>query len=290
MPARDVLLVLAVVTIWGLNFVAIKVGVGEVPPLLFTGLRFTFTLLPAIFFLPKPDVPWRILLGFGFLLGVVKFGLVFSAIKLGMPTGLTSLAMQMQVFFTILLGFFLMGERPTRANVTGAAIAFLGIALIGVERVAGAGLLTFVMILAASATWGLANIVVKKAGRVDMLAFLVWASLAAPIPLFALSFLIEGWPAMRAALLAPHVPGLLALAFIVYPSTLFAFAAWNTLLSRHPVSVVAPFALLVPVVGFSSGTLFLGEPFSTLTLLGSAIVFCGLCINLFGDRVMHRFG
>lgn len=144
------------------------------------------------------------------------------------------------------------------------------------------------MILAASATWGLANIVVKKAGRVDMLAFLVWASLAAPIPLFALSFLIEGWPAMRAALLAPHIPGLLALAFIVYPSTLFAFAAWNTLLSRHPVSVVAPFALLVPVVGFSSGTLFLGEPFSTLTLLGSAIVFCGLCINLFGDRVMNR--
>lgn len=288
MPARDVLLVLAVVTIWGLNFVAIKVGVGEVPPLLFTGLRFTFTLLPAIFFLPKPDVPWRILLGFGFLLGVVKFGLVFSAIKLGMPTGLTSLAMQMQVFFTILLGFFLMGERPTRANVTGATIAFLGIALIGVERVAGAGLLTFMMILAASATWGLANIVVKKAGRVDMLAFLVWASLAAPIPLFALSFLIEGWPAMRAALLAPHIPGLLALAFIVYPSTLFAFAAWNTLLSRHPVSVVAPFALLVPVVGFSSGTLFLGEPFSTLTLLGSAIVFCGLCINLFGDRVMNR--
>lgn len=117
MPARDVLLVLAVVTIWGLNFVAIKVGVGEVPPLLFTGLRFTFTLLPAIFFLPKPDVPWRILLGFGFLLGVVKFGLVFSAIKLGMPTGLTSLAMQMQVFFTILLGFFLMGNaRPARMS------------------------------------------------------------------------------------------------------------------------------------------------------------------------------
>jgi len=288
MPLKDVLLVLAVVTVWGLNFLAIKIGVGEVPPLLFTGLRFTFTLFPAVFFLPRPNVPWRILLGFGFMLGVVKFGLVFSAIKLGMPTGLTSLAMQMQVFFTILLGFFLLGERPTRIHIIGAVVAFCGIAIIAVERMAGAGFLTFGMILAASASWGVANILVKKAGRVNMLAFLVWGSLAAPLPLFTLSYLMEGWPAMRAALAAPHLSGILALAFIVYPSTLFAFGAWNALLARHPVSVVTPFALLVPVVGFLTGSLVLGEPFSLLTMLGSAVVFCGLCVNVFGDRLVRH--
>jgi len=286
---RDTLLALLVMVVWGANFVAIKIGVESVPPLLLTGLRFLFTALPAVFFLRRPAAPWSLIALFGFLLGVVKFGLVFSAVKLGMPAGLTSLLMQLQVFFTLGLAFIFFGESPSRMQALGAAIAFGGIAVFALERVQGAlPLVPFLMVIGASFAWGLANITIKKAGKVDTLAFLVWSSLFSPLPLIALSFVVDGPAAMIAALSPPRLDAVLALAFIVGPSTLFAFAMWNGLLTRYPTSTAAPFALLVPVFGILSGSLLLGEPFTPLAMLGSGVVFAGLLINVFGDRLMQR--
>lgn len=275
--------------VWGANFVAIKVGVESVPPLLLTGLRFLFTALPAVFFLRRPAAPWSLIALFGLLLGVVKFGLVFSAVKLGMPAGLTSLLMQLQVFFTLGLAFIFFGESPSRMQALGAAIAFGGIGVFALERVQGAlPLVPFLMVIGASFAWGLANITIKKAGKVDTLAFLVWSSLFSPLPLIALSFVVDGPAAMIGALSPPRLDAVLALAFIVGPSTLFAFAMWNGLLTRYPTSTAAPFALLVPVFGILSGSLLLGEPFTPLAMLGSGVVFAGLLVNVFGDRLMQR--
>lgn len=289
MSLRDTLLALLVMMVWGANFVAIKVGVESVPPLLLTGLRFLFTALPAVFFLRRPAAPWLLIVLFGLLLGVVKFGLVFSAVKLGMPAGLTSLLMQLQVFFTLGLAFVFFGESPSRMQALGAAIAFGGIGIFALERVQGAlPLVPFLMVIGASFAWGLANITIKKAGKVDTLAFLVWSSLFSPLPLIALSLVVDGPAAMLAALSPPRLDAVLALAFIVGPSTLFAFAMWNGLLTRYPTSTAAPFALLVPVFGILSGSLLLGEPFTPLAMLGSGVVFAGLLVNVFGDRLMQR--
>ena len=287
MSLRDTLLALLIVVVWGLNFIAIKLGVGEVPPLMLTSLRFVFTALPAVFFFARPNVSWGTLAAFGTLLGTVKFGLVFSAIKFGMPAGLTSLVMQLQVFFTFGLAFLFLKERPTRLQYLGAGIAFAGIAVFAIERAQGAALGPFLMIIAAAFAWGCANIVVKSAGKVDMLAFLVWSSLFSPIPLAVLSLWLEGAPAIVASLSPPSVTAMLSLAFIVGPSTLFAFAMWNALLQKYPTSSVAPFALLVPVFGILSGVIILGEPFSLIALAGSAIVFLGLIVNVYGDRIFR---
>lgn len=288
MSIRDLLLTLLVVIVWGVNFVAIKLGVADIPPLFLTALRFFFTALPAVFFLARPKTSWGALAAFGLLLGVVKFGLVFSAVKLGMPAGLTSLVMQLQVFFTFGLAFFLLGERPSRIQYFGAAIAFAGIGIVATERMQGAALGPFLMVIGASFAWGCANIVVKKSGKVDMLAFLVWSSLFSPIPLALLSLWLEGWQPILNSLSPPSLTAVGSLAFIVGPSTLFAFAVWNALLQKYPTSTVAPFALLVPVFGILSGVLLLGEPFSLLAMLGSAVVFLGLLVNVFGDRLLHR--
>lgn len=285
MSLRDTLLALLVVLVWGVNFIAIKLGVGEVPPLMLTALRFTFTALPAIFFFARPAVSWGALAAFGTLLGTVKFGLVFSAMKFGMPAGLTSLVMQLQVFFTFGLAFLLLRERPTALQYLGAGIAFGGIAVFAIERAQGTVFGPFLMIIAAAFAWGCANIVVKKAGKVDMLAFLVWSSLFSPLPLALLSFWLEGAPAIIASLSPPSLVAIASLAYIVGPSTLFAFAMWNALLQKYPTSTVAPFALLVPVFGILSGVLILGEPFSGIALIGSAIVFLGLIVNVYGDRI-----
>lgn len=287
MPFRDFLLCLGVVFVWGVNFVAIKLGVQDVPPLLLTALRFLFTALPAILFIPRPRVSWSVLGAFGILLGVIKFGLIFSAVKLGMPAGLTSLVVQVQVFFTMLLAFLLLSERPTPIQTLGAAIGFAGIGIVAIERFHGASFIPFLMLLGGAFSWACANLVVKTAGRVNMLAFLVWASIFAPLPLFIASLAVEGWPAIVASLSPPSLAAILSLAFIVLPSTLFAFAVWNDLLQRFSTAVVTPFALLVPVFGMLSGTLLLGEGFSALAMLGSAVVFAGLMINVFGDRLFR---
>ena len=287
---RDYLLIILVMAVWGANFVAIRVGVDSVPPLLLTALRFFFTAIPAVFFLKKPDVAWRWLILFGLLLGLVKFGLVFSAVKLGMPAGLTSLLMQLQVFFTLGLAFLVFAERPSFMQILGAFIAFGGIGLFAYERAQGAlPLIPFLMIIGASFAWGCANMVVKRAGKVDMLAFLCWSSLFSPLPLFGLSLVVDGPDAMISSLSPPALDAVLALAFIVGPSTLFAFAVWNNLLMRHPTSAVAPFALLVPVFGIFSGVIALGEAFSLRSMIGSAIVFIGLMVNVFGERVRKAF-
>ncbi len=110
MTLRDRLLALLVVVIWGVNFVVIKFGLQGMPPFLLAGMRFLLVALPAIFFIPRPTIPWKWLLLYGMTMSFAQFAFLFVAIKVGMPAGLASLVLQAQVFFTLLLGVVLMGE------------------------------------------------------------------------------------------------------------------------------------------------------------------------------------
>ncbi|MBI4921745.1 MAG: EamA family transporter [Devosia nanyangense] len=288
MSLRDTLLVLAVVTVWGINFVAIRWGVDEVPPLLLTSLRYVVAVLPAIFFVRRPQVALALLVGYGFAVGVGQFGLLFAAIKFGMPAGLASLVIQLQAFFTIGLAVLFLGERPKGAQLAGALIAFAGIAVIAAERLGGAALWPFLMTIGAAGCWGVANLLTKKAGKIDMLGFVVWSSLVPPIPLFVLSLLFEGPGAVPLALSQITLWGIGSLLFIGWVSTVFGYGAWSVLLGRYPASTVAPFTLLVPIAGIGSAALLLGERISGLELIGSALVFTGLLLNVFGPRLVGQ--
>lgn len=288
MRTRDIFLALLVVVVWGLNFVAIKWGVEAMPPLLLTGLRYSLAALPAVFFVKRPQVPVTLLIVYGVAIGIMQFGLLFVAIKLGMPAGLASLVIQMQVFFTLGLAVALLGERPGRSQTAGAGIALCGIIVIGLERMGGTALIPLLMTLLAALFWGAGNIVTKKAGRIDMLGFVVWSSLVPPIPLFAASIAIDGFDANWLALV--HFNWFLVgvVAFNSLGATLAGFGLWSFLLARYPASMVAPFALLVPVVGIASSVVVLGEPLSGFEIGGSSLVFCGLLVNVFGPRIANR--
>lgn len=289
MSPRDILLALLVVTVWGVNFVAIRWGVDEVAPLLMTGLRYLLAAVPAVFFIRRPAVSWRVLVCYGLAIGVAQFGLLFMAIGLGMPAGLASLVMQLQAFFTIALAVAFLGERPSPLQWIGAAIAFAGIGLIGIERLEGAALVPLLMTIAAAFFWGVGNIVTKQAGRIDMLAFVVWSSLVAPLPMLALSLLFEPG-AIPAAMHDLTWRGGGALLFIAYASTLFGYGVWSMLLSRYPAGLVAPFSLLVPIAGMASAALILGETITPVEIGGSLLVFAGLLVNVFGPRLFARAG
>jgi O-acetylserine/cysteine efflux transporter len=284
MPARSVALVVLVTAVWGVNFVVIHEGLEHFPPLLFNALRFALMAIPAVFLVGRPQVPWRFVLAIGLALGVVKFGLLFVSIDQGLPVGLASLLLQLQVIFTIAFAGFALRERPRREQVAGAAVAFCGLALIGIDRAAGAPILPFVLVVGAAAAWGVSNTLTRMAQPPNALALLVWASLVAPLPLLGLSFAFEGGTEIADALAGIDVAAVAALLFVALVSGLFGFAAWIGLLKRHTAASVTPFALLVPVFGIASAALLLGERPSALELGGAVLICAGLAATLLPAR------
>jgi O-acetylserine/cysteine efflux transporter len=287
MPIKDILLAILVAATYGVAFVFIKLGVGEMPPLLLTGYRFFFAAVPLVFFVGKPDVSLRWLIAYGVMQGVIMFGLIFTAIAWGMPAGLASIVVQVQVFFTIAMSAAIFSERPGAAQILGAAVALVGIVVIGWARAESAPLLPFMLVIASAAAWGAANIIAKAAKPHKMLQFIVWSSLMAPAPLFLASMVVEGTtfglpPAM------PDWKGIVSVFFLAWPTTVFAFTAWVLLLRRYPAATVTPFALLIPVFGMGSTALVFGEKLQTLTWIGSALIFFGLMANVFGGRLARR--
>lgn len=287
MPIRHVFLALLVVAIWGFNFVVIKMSVEALPPLLAAALRFAAAAFPAILFIRPPKAPFWLVVGVGMSVSVALYAFLNLALAWGMPAGLSSLVLQTQAFFTMAMAFLLLGERPSRFQIGGAAIAFIGIGVIALERFEGTGILPLLLVLMAALSWGLANVLTKKAGRVNALALTVWGALAAPVPLFGLSLLTDGWPAIATALVGFSWQDAALIAFLAYPATLLGGGIWNWLLARHPASVVAPFTLLVPITGLLSGYLILGETISAVEILGGLLVIAGLVVTLRG-RVVPR--
>ncbi|MEO7494064.1 MAG: EamA family transporter, partial [Massilia sp.] len=167
MTLGDILLALAVVTIWGVNFVVIKLGLRDLPPILFSALRFVFAALPLVFFVRPPATSWRMLGAFALFQFAIQFTLLFTSIKLGLPAGLASLVMQLQAFFTIGLAVLLLGERPRLAQLLGALVALAGMLLVALHLAGDASLIGFVLAVLGAASWACANIVTKKMDKIN---------------------------------------------------------------------------------------------------------------------------
>lgn len=284
MRPADIFLVLTTVIIWGLNFVVIKIGLQGLPPILFTALRFLFAALPLIFFIKRPAIPWRLLIGFATFQFVFQFPLLFIGIKLGFPPGLASLVIQLQVVFTMALAVALLGERPRPAQLIGGAIALLGMALVASQLDAKPTLIGFALVITAAMCWATANIFTKKIGKVEPLALVVWASFLATPLLLAASLIFEGFDAWRLAAAQLNWLSAAAIFFQSYPNTIIGFGIWSLMMRKYPTATIAPFALLVPVTGMISATVVLGEPLQWWKITAGAMVLGGLAINLFGTR------
>lgn len=285
LPPRHLLLALAVVAVWGTNFVVIKLALGTLPPLLFATLRFAFVLLPAALFIRRPAVPWRLLAAYGVLIGAGQFGLLYVAIGGHIAPGLASLVVQTQVFFTIGLAIVVAGERVRLFQWGALALAVAGIGVIAAHTDAQTTPLGLALVLGAAASWAGGNLVARHSGRVDMLGYVVWSSLFALPPLAALSWLVEGPQAIGAALAAADAGVWAAVAWQSLGNSLFGYAAWGWLLARHPAATVAPMALLVPVFGMGAAALWLAEPLPAWKLVAAALVMAGLALNLAWPRL-----
>ncbi len=280
LPGRHLLLALAVVAIWGSNFAIIKVALATLPPLLFAALRFLIALVPAVFFLARPRVPWRNLAAYGVLIGVGQFGLMYLAVTRFISPGLASLVVQTQVLFTIGFSLWLGGERIRPFQVLALILAAAGLGIIVAHTDRQTTPLGLLLVLGAALGWSGGNLVARSTPGVNMLAYVVWASLFSVPPLVALSLIFEGPSAMIAGVRDATITTWLAVVWQSVGNTLFGYAAWGWLLARHPATTVIPMALLVPVFGMAASAWWLGESLPPWKLLAAALVLAGLGLNL----------
>jgi len=275
------LLALAVMAVWGTNFVVIKLALGHLPPLFFAGLRFFFAAFPLVFFLKRPNVPWRNLAAYGVLIGAGQFGLLYIAMKADISPGLASLVIQVQVFFTIGLSIVFTGERVRAFQWAALGLATLGLGVILEHSGGDTTLLGLALTVLAALSWAGGNIVARADGAVNMLSYIVWASLFSFPPLFALSLLFEGLPAIEQGLANADALTWGAVLWQSVGNTMFGYGCWGFLLARYPTATVSPTALLVPVFGMGASAWILAEPLPMWKLFAAALVMGGLAVNVF---------
>ncbi len=299
MPPRHVALAVLVAGIWGANFVVIDLGLGDVPPTLFVAIRFVVVLVPALWLVPRPSVPWRGVLAVGLFMSLGQFALLYTALAVGMPAGLASLVLQAQVGLTVVIAALALRERPSRQQVIGVVVGAVGLAVVAVGRSAATPALGLVLVVGAATSWAVGNVAARRAARpavgsagrepvtpatgrsafVAGLSMTVWSATVVPLPLFVLALLLDGPEAVANALTHPTVPAVLSTLYTAWLASLVGYGIWNTLLARHPAAAVVPFTMLVPVVGLTTAWLVQGEVPNGWETVGGALLLLGVAVT-----------
>ncbi|OSI11333.1 EamA family transporter [Neisseria canis] len=285
MNLKDYLLILLVIGIWGVNFLFMKFALNEIPPMVLGMLRFFCVVFPAVFLLKRPPVPWHLLAAYGLTISFGQFGLMFTALDWGLPTGLAALMLQVQVFFTVLIAGIVLREPVLAHHLLGMFTAAVGLVFIGIGHYQGQLPITAMLpVFGAAASWACGNIIVKRIGSVNALSLVVWGGIPAFCAFTLASLLLYGTDG-----LAQHVSnltwkGIVGILFLAYVASLVGYTGWGALLAKHPAGRVTPFALLVPVIALLAGYLVLNERLAAWHWLGIVVVMGGLTLHIFGSK------
>ncbi|MEN3365154.1 MAG: O-acetylserine/cysteine efflux transporter [Burkholderiales bacterium] len=299
LTGRDLTAALCIVMVWGTNFAAMKFALHDFTPFQLGAARYVFAALPLIFLVRPPKLHWKWVVTYGLVQGVGQFGLLFTALQVGMTAALASVLMQTQVFLTALFSIVLLRERVSVPLQAGLVLAAFGLLCIAMNYLApgaagsGSTPLGFLLCLMAAAMWAVSNILVRRLQRstpdFDVLAYMVWSSLVPVVPYIALTLAFDA-PETRWRWVAASWSSWVSIAYLGWIATILAYALWTGLLKRHPANRVAPFSLGVPVVGLATGMIVLGEVITAWQWAGIVLVVAALACVVLGGRVMERIG
>ncbi len=269
----DMLMGIAVAVTWGMGLVLAKAAIVHFPPILLMSLRFSVTALALVWFTRPPIGQLWPLFKVTLVAATVQYSLTFTGLK-GLDAGVTALIVQLEVPFLTLLGAVLLHEKTGWRKWLGIALAFVGVSLIvgaPTERIA---LGSAALVIGGSFTWAVGQVMVRRLKDIDGLTITAWVAVLAAPQLFLMSLLFESgqWQAVKTA---PPVVWV-SVAYLGLIMTAFGYWLWYTLVRRHPVSQIAPFLLLLPLVSVLGGILFLGEALSWSSLIGGAVVLAGV--------------
>lgn len=280
MNIKDYALCIVIMAIWGLNFSVVKLGLNGMDPMLLTGLRFTLAVIPAIFFVRKPDVHILYLIGYGLTFGVGVWGMSTCSIGAGLSPGMAALLLQTNVVFGLFLGWAMLNEKVKFAHILGSLIALGGLAASLTVTDGSVNFQGVTLILFAAISWSISGILIKKSQTKAVFSFTLWAMLFAPLPLFLMSYVQVGASAFTTFF--DHLTGvvLFSIVYQAYGTTLFGYWIWNRMIVSHPLSQVAPFTLLVPIFAILGSNILFNEVISLEKLLSSSLIIFGLLIGI----------
>lgn len=285
MPARHRLLAVLVAVLWGANFIAIHASLVQFPPFFTVALRWLPLAVAAVLFVPKPDVAWRWILLYGLGFGILQFTFLYWGMATGMPAGLASLVLQSSAPFTVVLGA-LLGEHLSQRRGLGVLIAIAGLAVVGSQRGDVSAVWPFVLTVLGGLGWAFGNLAVRRARATQPFHLTMWMSVVPPVPMLALSLVVEGPQRIVDSLTSVGTSvGGAAVAGLLYTSliaTVIGTGIWSWLMARHPAGMVAPFSMLVPVTGLTAAWVLLGERPAALEWVGCAIVVVGVLVTAGG--------
>ena len=286
MRLRDLGLLFALMALWGFNFSVIKLGVNTIDPFLLTALRFSFAVFPLIFFIKKPDVPWRYLIAYGVSFGVGVWGMTTLSIGAGLSAGMASLLLDMSAVSGVFVGWYFFNEKITRNKLLGTVLALFGLVLIIYSEGGAVTIKGLVLVLAASVFWSVNGLIVKRANTTSIFAFNIWGMLFAPLPLLLLAITFHGTETLTNLPTQFTEWALFSVLFQAYPTTLLGYWFWNKMIMKYGVSSVAPMTLLVPVFGILGGAVFYDEVVGVNQVVATVLILAGLFI---GQMTLPRF-
>ncbi len=287
MPVKHILLAFLVTAIWGCNFIFVKIGVHEIPPLFLCAVRFFLASIPAIFFVRLPTNAYKTVALYGLFMFALQFTSIFMGIAVGMPAGMASLLSQTSVFFSIFFAAIFIREIPTIWQMMGALLSFSGVALAATHLDSNMTLAGFMFVVVGAVASGMGNLITRKLSHINTATLVSWGCVTAFPPLFMLSFFVEGPERILYSLHHVSWLGVVSLLCIVYLSTWVGYGVWSWLLGRYPVSAIVPFSLLIPVFAMLGSALFLGESFEPWKMSVAALVIAGLCVNLLVPQLLR---
>jgi len=283
MKPADVGLAVMVAVIWGLAFVASRIALDELSPVLMTALRFSIASVPCLF-VPRPKVSWPILVATSFTLFLGQFLAQAYGIAHGVPVGLSSVIVQSQALFTIAFAVVAFGEWPTRMQAIGIAIAACGLLMICGTVGYDFGVAAFAVLMISPISFAIGNLLLRRAQDVPMFELSTWLCLVAAVPLLALALASDGVQPTWYALTHMSATVLVCMLIIGGVSTCIAYWLWGRLLRDYTAAQVAPFALLVPFVGSAASSIVFHETFGPLRLAGMLTVIGGIAVMLLSKR------
>ena len=278
MNTKHVVMAFSIVVLWGLNFVALKITVLSLPPIFLAGLRFFLISFPWIFFVKKPKVSNKQFISLPITLGVLQYSLLYYGMSTGLPVGLSAVILQTQSFFTVIISWFLIKEKPRLNEFFGLVIGMLGVIILLTNNDGDFKLEAIFIILAAALSWGIANIQLKNLGNVNMVSFLIWISPFAAILLFIISFTLEYDSILKIDVRNIEIKVFLSIFYTAYISTVIGFTMWQYLLYKYKSIQITPYGLLVPVTGSIFGYIILNEVLEIYQIISGIIIIIGLMI------------
>jgi O-acetylserine/cysteine efflux transporter len=284
MSLKHSLLAILVMLIWGMNFVVIDEGLDDVPPLLFLALRFVLVAFPLVFFVPRPQASWQIVVAIGAFMSLAQFSLLYISLDLGMPAGLASLVLQAQVIFTIVIATIVLKEPPSRRQIVGATIGTAGLGVVVAAHGASAPVIPLLVLLGAALSWSTGNVIARHAGIQSGFSLVVWSALVVPVPAFLLSLTVDGGDEVGRALTSLSGVAIASTAYTAIGASLIGYGIWNSLLARYPASAVVPFVLLVPVIGIAAAWLVQDEVPTVLEIGGGIVMLAGVAAATISRR------